>query len=168
MALLQYERGMDGSENAGDPGSRVYCQVRAWYSGTHGRQSEFFEPVGAKLGLLQVPALERLGPSASAAMVPGADARSTLGHRTRGPGLYCSSGPGLVSGAVLVGRWTISGSKCEPAVDIEVRPACEGTHQPGSDPCPTLLVQCSGRTAVRSLLSAVCDADSVGRPGTDR
>ncbi|KAH8650687.1 hypothetical protein BGZ61DRAFT_487794 [Ilyonectria robusta] len=142
MTLLQYERGMDGSENAGGPGSRVYCQVRAWYSGTHGRQSGFFEPVGAKLSLL--PSSNSRTTGAKRKRSDGTRSRHTLRHHARGPGLYCSSGPGsggsggsgLVSGAVLVGRWAISGSKCEPAIDIEVRQRARARTSLAPTPVP--------------------------------
>lgn len=64
-------------------------------------------------------------------MVPGADVPSDV---ARGPGSGWSSGiagdPGgpdalvalaLVSGAILVGRWSCLGSKCESTIDVEAR-----------------------------------------------
>ncbi|KAH7114952.1 hypothetical protein B0J13DRAFT_236505 [Dactylonectria estremocensis] len=136
MTLLQYERGMDGSENVGGPGFRVYCQVRARYS--ERKRSD------------------------------GTRSRHTLRHRARGPGLYCSSGPGsggsggsgLVSGVVLVGCWAISGSKCEPVIDIEVRQRARARTSLAPTPVPR-----RSYSAPDALQSAM-DADiSVGRPG---
>ncbi|KAH7142651.1 hypothetical protein B0J13DRAFT_636197 [Dactylonectria estremocensis] len=130
----------------GRPGSRVYCLFRAWCSGTHSRQSGFLEPVGTKLGLLHVPTLERLGPSASARACTVVLALALVALVVSG----LASGF-LFPGAVLVGRRAISGSKCEPVIDIGVRQRARAR----TSLAPTSVPRYS-YSAPDSLQSAVC------------